>query len=173
MTPDLRASAGRPALDPPAGVPLPARLPDAPPPGTRLTRHGDTCLVCGAGHPGGLRARLFAGAGASVYAEVDITDAHQGQAGMAHGGLLAAAFDEIMGAVNWLVGPPTVTGRLDIVYRARIPTNRTLHFRAWSLGVERRKSFVAGECWLDSATGILAASASAVFIRPSGVVASR
>jgi acyl-coenzyme A thioesterase PaaI-like protein len=131
------------------------------------------CLVCGTGHPTGLRARLFAGAGASTYAETDITDAHQGQDGTAHGGLLAAAFDEIMGAVNWLLGPPTVTGRLDVIYRARIPTNRTLHFRAWSVGVERRKSFVSGECRLDSATGLVAASASAVFIRPSAAPASR
>lgn len=169
---DIREATERPALDPPAGVPLAQRRPDAPAPGARLSRHGDMCLVCGAAHPAGLRARMFAGEGASTRAEIDITDAHQGQDGMAHGGLLAAAFDEIMGAVNWLVGPPTVTGRLDVVYRVPVPTNRSLHFHAWSTGLERRKSYVSGECRLDSSMGVLAATASAVFIRPNAAAAS-
>jgi hypothetical protein len=61
-------------------------------------------VVCGAAHPTGLRLRVFAGDGVSTYAEVDVTVEHQGQPGFIHGGLLAAAFDEIMGAVNWLIG---------------------------------------------------------------------
>jgi acyl-coenzyme A thioesterase PaaI-like protein len=125
------------------------------------------CVICGVAHPAGLRLRLFAGAGISTYAEVDVTAAHQGQPGRAHGGLLAAAFDEMMGAVNWLIGPPTLTGRLDVVYHAPVPLGRMLLFRAWSAGVDRRKSFVAGECRLDGPNGLLAATASAVFLRPA------
>ncbi len=132
-----------------------------------MSRHGDRCLICGAAHPAGLRLRLFAGQDVSTYAEMDVTAAHQGQQGRAHGGLLAAAFDEMMGAVNWLIGPPTLTGRLDVVYQAPVPVGRTLLFRAWSVGVDRRKSFVAGECRLDGPGGILAATASAVFQRPA------
>jgi acyl-coenzyme A thioesterase PaaI-like protein len=162
-----QATARRPVLDPPAQAVMPSRLPDAPPAGTRMSRHGEMCVVCGAAHPTGLRMRLFAGDGASTYAEIDVTEAHQGQPGQIHGGLLAAAFDEMMGAVNWLIGPPTLTGRLDIVYRSRIPVGRMVLLRAWSAGVDRRKSFVAAECRLDDAAGILAATASAVFLRPS------
>jgi acyl-coenzyme A thioesterase PaaI-like protein len=156
---------GRPALDPPPGAVLPDRLPDAPPAGARMNRHGPLCVVCGTGHPTGLRLRLFAGEGISTYAEVDVTELHEGQFGRIHGGLLAAAFDEMMGAVNWLVGPPTLTGRLDVVYRAPVPVGRMLFFRAWSAGIERRKSFVTGECRLDGPDGLLAATASAVFLR--------
>jgi acyl-coenzyme A thioesterase PaaI-like protein len=131
-----------------------------------MTRHGDMCLICGSAHSTGLRLRLFAGEGVSTYAEVDVTAAHQGQPDRAHGGLLAAAFDEIMGAVNWLVGSSTVTGRLDVVYRAPVPVGETLYFRAWSRGVDRRKSFVSAECLLAGPAGKPAATASAVFIRP-------
>jgi acyl-coenzyme A thioesterase PaaI-like protein len=146
---------------------LPVRLRDAAPAGTRMIRHGPMCLVCGLGHPTGLRMRLFAGEGISTYAEVDVTEVHAGQPGRMHGGLLAAAFDEMMGAVNWLVGPPTLTGRLDVVYRAPVPVGGLLFFRAWSAGIDRRKSFVAGECRLDGALGLVAATASAVFLRPA------
>jgi acyl-CoA hydrolase len=132
-----------------------------------MKRHGPMCIICGTGHPTGLRLRLFAGEGISTYAEVDVTDVHQGQPGRIHGGLLAAAFDEMMGAVNWLVGPPTLTGRLDVVYRAPVPVGRMLFFRAWSAGIDRRKSFVAGECRLGGPSGTVAATASAVFIRPA------
>lgn len=124
------------------------------------------CVVCGAAHPTGLRMRLFAGEGVSTYAEVDVTHAHQGQPGRIHGGLLAAAFDEVMGAVNWLIGPPTLTGRLDVVYRAPVPVGQMIFFGAWSAGIDRRKSFVAGECRLGGPSGIVAATASAVFLRP-------
>ena len=145
------------------------RLPDAPAPGTRMTRHGDRCLICGAAHPDGLRMRLFAAEGVATCAEVEVTSAHQGQPGRAHGGLLAAAFDEMMGAVNWLAGPPTLTGRLDVVYRAPVPVGQTLFFRAWSVGVDGRKSFVAAECRVGAPGGLLAATASAVFLRPAPV----
>jgi acyl-coenzyme A thioesterase PaaI-like protein len=158
---------GRPALDPPDGAVLPKRLRDAPAAGTRMIRHGPMCLVCGTGHPTGLRARLFAGDGISTYAEVDVTEVHEGQPGRMHGGLLAAAFDEMMGAVNWLVGPPTLTGRLDIVFRAPVPVGSLLFFRAWSAGTDRRKSFVTAECRLDGALGLVTATASAVFLRPA------
>jgi acyl-CoA hydrolase len=131
-----------------------------------MDRHGPMCLVCGTGHPAGLRLRLFAGEGISTYAEVDVTEVHQGQPGRMHGGLLAAAFDEMMGAVNWLVGPPTLTGRLDIVFRAPVPVGSQLFFRAWSAGVDRRKSFVTGECRLEGSLGLVTATASAVFLRP-------
>jgi len=146
---------------------LPTRLRDAPAPGTRMIRHGPMCLVCGLEHPTGLRLRLFAGEEISTYAEVDVTEVHQGQPGLMHGGLLAAAFDEMMGAVNWLIGPPTLTGRLDIIYRAPVPVGRLLFFRAWSAGTDRRKHFVTGECRLDGALGLVAATASAVFLRPA------
>ena len=131
-----------------------------------MSRHGPLCVVCGAAHPTGLRMRLFAGEGVSTYAEVDVTRAHQGQPGRIHGGLLAAAFDEMMGAVNWLIGPPTLTGRLDVVYRAPVPVGQMIFFGAWSAGIDRRKSFVAGECRLGGPSGIVAATASAVFLRP-------
>jgi acyl-coenzyme A thioesterase PaaI-like protein len=160
------AAPGRPALDPPPEATFARRLPDAPPAGARMSRHGPLCVVCGAAHPTGLRMRLFAGEGVSTYAEVDVTDAHQGQPGRIHGGLLAAAFDEMMGAVNWLIGPPTLTGRLDVVYRAPVPVGQMIFFGAWSAGIDRRKSFVAGECRLGGPSGIVAATASAVFLRP-------
>jgi acyl-coenzyme A thioesterase PaaI-like protein len=130
-----------------------------------MRKHGDMCLVCGPAHPAGLRLRLFAGEGVSTYGHLDVTETHQGPIALLHGGFLSAAFDELMGAVNWLHSPATVTGRLDVVFRQPVPVGSHLHLRAWSVGVDGRKNFVAGDCRLNDACGAVVAEAAAVFVR--------
>jgi acyl-coenzyme A thioesterase PaaI-like protein len=87
--------------------------------------------------------------------------AYEGPPGCVHGGFLAAAFDEILGAAQSLTGTPGMTGTLTVRYRQPTPLHAPLRFEGRLQGVERRKKFVSGRCLFGDR---LTAEAEAVFI---------
>ncbi len=147
-----------------ADVSLPPRHPDAPAPGSRIPAHYAFCFGCGVDHSTGLHLQVTAGEGLTLTAEFTVTEHHQGAPGLAHGGLLSAAFDESMGALNWLIRIPAVTGRLETDFRRPVPVGRTLFISAMVKGQTGRKVFTTAEGRLDSADGPLAVTAAATFI---------
>ncbi len=155
----------RPSTEPPDDAVAPERHPDAPAPGELIDSHFALCFACGADHPGGLRMRLFAAEGLSVRAEFDVGELHQGAPGLAHGGLLAAAFDEVMGALNWLLRTPAVTVRLETDFRRPVPVGSSLHLSAKVVGLSGRKVYMRGEGRLGSPDGDLALTAAAIFVQ--------
>ena len=88
--------------------------------------HYRHCFGCGDLHPTGLHLEILAGVDVRVHARFTVTEHHQGAPGLAHGGLLAAAFDEAMGYVLGLIGSPAVTGRLETDYVRPVPVGSTL-----------------------------------------------
>jgi acyl-coenzyme A thioesterase PaaI-like protein len=153
-----------PGLEVPDGA-LPAeRSALAPPPGAAL-QHYPGCYACGEEHPHGLHLRAVAGEGASVSAQLTITTAHQGAPGLAHGGVVAAVFDDLLGFVPVLMGRIAVTARLETSYRAPIPVGSTLHWSAAGTGVVGRKIFTHGQARLGEPDGPLAAEAAALFVQ--------
>ena len=60
---------------------------------------------------------ITAGEGLTVSGDFTVTEHLQGAPGLAHGGLLTAAIDEILGSLNWLLAGPAVTGRLECDFR--------------------------------------------------------
>jgi acyl-coenzyme A thioesterase PaaI-like protein len=70
--------------------------------------------------------------------------AYEGPPGCVHGGYVAAAFDEVLGATQSLGGRPGMTGRLSIDYRSPTPLNTELDFEGRLERVEGRKTFVLG-----------------------------
>jgi acyl-coenzyme A thioesterase PaaI-like protein len=96
-----------------------------------------------------------------VVGDVTFGSAYEGPPGCVHGGYLAAAFDEILGATQSMGGRPGMTGTLTVRYRRPTPLHRRLRFEGELVGVEGRKIFTAGRCLLD---GELTAEAEAVFI---------
>lgn len=151
--------------EPPAGATEPVRHPDAPPPGSPIGTHYALCFGCGGDHPAGLHLRVVAGEGVSVLGVLEVGELHQGAPGLAHGGLLAAAFDEAMGYVNWLIRTPAVTGRLETDFRRPVPVGTTLYLDARAVAVAGRRVFMHAEGRLDAADGELAVSAAAVFVQ--------
>jgi acyl-coenzyme A thioesterase PaaI-like protein len=147
-----------------ADVSMPPRHPDAPAPGTQLPSHYASCFGCGVDHPAGLHLQVTAGEGLTLTAEFAVTENHQGAPGLAHGGVLSAAFDEAMGALNWLIRLPTVTGHLETDFRRPVPVGRTLYVTAKVTGQRGRKVFTAAEGRLDAPDGPLAVTAVATFI---------
>jgi acyl-coenzyme A thioesterase PaaI-like protein len=166
MTGTQEQAAGyRGPTDPPVDAAVPSRHPESPQPGEALGTHYAQCFGCGEDRPDGLKLRVEAGEGVSVTAEFEVTPAHQGAPGLIHGGLLATAFDEVMGAVGWLVRIPAVTGRLEIDYVRPVPVGSVVHFRAWCVGQAGRKLYYRADARLeDPRDGLLAARAAALFV---------
>ena len=161
MTPP---AVGGPGTIPPPSATIPVRPAGAPPPGTPLGSHYAHCFGCGPQVPGGLHLALTAGEGLTVSAEFQVTAVHQGAPGLAHGGLLACAFDEALGAVTWLARVPAVTAALHTDFRAPVPVGSTLHIVAEVTGVAGRKVYTAATGRLGYPSGRVAVQAAALFV---------
>lgn len=111
--------------------------------------------------------QAFAGEDLTVHAEFVVSGAHQGAPGLIHGGLLAAAFDEVLGALNWVVGAPAVTARLETDFRAPVPVGSKVQIVAQIEGVSGRKVYGSAKAHIvrDDAAPLLAAEAYALFIQ--------
>ena len=160
--------ARRRPIEPPAHAVAPVRHVDAPPPGTPLGSHYRQCFGCGPDHPTGLHLSLTAGEGCTIHAELLVTAHHQGAPGLAHGGLLAAAFDEALGAVTWLLRVPVVTVHLETDYRQPVPVGSTLSVDAECYAVAGRKIYSRAAGYLvspDGTVGPLAVGARSVFVK--------
>lgn len=142
---------------------MPVPHPDAPAPGTDLPRHYAGCFACG-DVPGGLRLRFRATAGLGVAGEFTVTPDHQGAPGLAHGGVIAAAFDEALGALQVHLGEPAVTGSLTTEFVRPVPVGAVLHLATRIEGRQGRKLRVRGEGRLGAADGPVAVRASALFV---------
>jgi acyl-coenzyme A thioesterase PaaI-like protein len=150
---------------PPASAELPDPHPEAPAPGTRLASHYARCFGCGDEQEHGLHLQATVADGYTLHASFTVTEAHQGAPGLAHGGLLACAFDEALGtAVGHLVRQPAVTGRLETDFVRPVPVGSTLYITSRLGGVAGRQVFVGAYGRLDSVDGPVAVRARAIFV---------
>lgn len=147
---------------PPPDAHMPDRGEHAPKPGDAVPSHFRWCFGCGADHPTGLHVAVLAGEGLTVTGRMVATENHQGAPGLAHGGLLTAVLDEVLGSLNWLIGVPAVTGRLEVDFRRPVPVGSELLLAARITGVHGRKVYMQGEGRF--ADGTVALAAAAVFI---------
>lgn len=153
-----------PATTPGPQAVIPERHPDAAPPGTEIVSHYRNCYGCGADHPSGLHMHVLASEGLELRASFEVTELHQGAPGLAHGGLLAAAMDETLGALNWLLMRPAVTARLETSFVRPVPVGAVLDLHARITGVSGRKVYTAAVACLGS-DGPVAVTASALFVQ--------
>jgi acyl-coenzyme A thioesterase PaaI-like protein len=101
--------------------------------------------------------------GDDAVALVSLGAAFEGAPGRAHGGIVAAVFDDVMGLVLKMVGTPAYTGELTVRYLAPTPIGERLEFRAWLANRDGRKLFIEAEAY-RAADRVQVASARAVFI---------
>ncbi len=109
-------------------------------------------------HPNEIRATVVFNAG------------YEGAPDRVHGGVIAAAFDDLLGCAQLLAPTPGPTGTLTIRYRSPTPVGRPVELVAWVDRVEGRKVFCAGTA---RARGVLLAEADAVFIGSSDNASDR
>ena len=86
--------------------------------------------------------------GDDVVAEVRFGKAFEGAPGRVHGGMVGAVFDDVTGFILAYVGKPGFTGRLTVTYRAPVPIETTIEFRARLREETGRKLTVDGEARL-------------------------
>jgi acyl-coenzyme A thioesterase PaaI-like protein len=79
-----------------------------------------------------------------MYGRVTFGSAYEGPPGCVHGGYIAAAFDEVLGATQSFGGRPGMTGRLTIHYRSPTPLRTELRFEGRVVEVSGRKTLTHG-----------------------------
>ncbi|MDQ1446645.1 MAG: hypothetical protein QOI20_3109 [Acidimicrobiaceae bacterium] len=124
--------------------------------------HFPDCVVSGPANPMGIAVDLHRD-GDDAVALVSLGAAFEGAPGRAHGGIVAAVFDDVMGLVLKMVGTPAYTGELTVRYLAPTPIGERLEFRAWLANRDGRKLFIEAEAY-RAADRVQVASARAVFI---------
>lgn len=117
-------------------------------------------IVAGAANPMGLAALLWRDEDVACM-QVTLGKAFEGAPGRAHGGVVAALLDEVMGLMNVIHGSMAYTAQLDITYVAPTPVGEPIVARAWLAGQDNRKQFVEATLHADD---VLVASAKGLFI---------
>lgn len=126
-----------------------------------LPSHYDFCFGCGSGHPTGLHLQM-AGGGNRVEGHFVVTEHHQGAPGLAHGGVIAAAMDEGMGFVLYLLATPAVTAHIEVDFRRPVPVGSRLELAGVIDRVEDRKIWVT---MTGSVDGVVAVESKALFLK--------
>ncbi len=117
---------------------------EAPPPDGGTMEHYPDCVVSGPANPMGVAITAHR-EGDEAVATVALGAAFEGAPGRAHGGIVAAVFDDVLGFVLSMLETPAFTGRLSVSYLAPTPLGRPLEFRARLVQRHGRKITIEGE----------------------------
>jgi uncharacterized protein (TIGR00369 family) len=117
-------------------------------------------VVSGSANPMGFAAQFWREDDVACM-RVTFGKAFEGAPGRAHGGVVAALLDEVMGLMNAIYGAMAVTAQLDITYHAPTPIEQPVEARARLTRSDDRKRFVEATLHADD---VLVASAKALFI---------
>lgn len=96
--------------------------------------------------------------------------AYEGPPGYVHGGMIALAFDEMLGIVNIANDHPAMTGKLSVRYRRPTPLHADLRFEAWVERIEGRRIISRAELHHGET---LCAEAEGLFIQPTPELAEQ
>ncbi|MGN7132509.1 PaaI family thioesterase [Rhodococcoides corynebacterioides] len=129
-----------------------------------LPPHSPHCMGCGPDNPAGLQLEVFR-SGDEVYTDMAFDERHIGAPGLAHGGAVAAACDDLFGFTLWIARTPAVTRNLTVDYLAPVPLHRPLRIRAHVREVDGRKLHLRATGTADDGTEMF--TAQAVFITVS------
>ena len=86
--------------------------------------------------------------------EVLFTAAYEGPPGCVHGGVIAAAFDQVFNVANLMLGTAGPTASLQLHYRRPTPLQVPLRFEAWQDRVEGRRVYTRGRLLVADRTTV-------------------
>jgi hypothetical protein len=129
-----------------AGVPMPAQ---------------ESEIIFGPSSPIATPLAAYREADGRVTGEATFPFTYEGPPGSVHGGMVAAAFDALLGMAAATSGHPSMTGTMTVKYRSPTPLNRPIRFEAWFDRSEGRKAWTKATAF-DGET--LCAEAEGVFI---------
>ncbi|WP_249011229.1 PaaI family thioesterase [Conexibacter sp. DBS9H8] len=123
--------------------------------------HHPNCFGCGPDNPAGLGLQMRVD-GEGIRANLTLDARHEGAPGLAHGGVVAAVFDDLFGGMLVVLEAPAVTANLNVDFRSPVPLGEPLVLRASNTGADGRKLMFGATLEAD---GRLLAEATAVFVR--------
>ena len=126
-----------------------------------LPSHYRLCFGCGQDHPTGLHMKVR-GSASKVEGSFLVTEHHQGAPGLAHGGVLAAAVDEAMGFLIYLLAAPAVTVHLEVDYRKPVPVGSILELETHVERIDGRKVFAVLTAKVD---GVVHVEARSIYVK--------
>ena len=106
--------------------------------------HFEDCFVTGRENALGIGVEVVR-EGEEAVGRVVLGPAFEGAPGRAHGGVVAAIFDDVLGCLLNIRETPAYTGELTVRYLAATPIGVPLTFRAWVQDVEGRKLDIVGD----------------------------
>lgn len=119
------------------------------------------CVVSGDANPMGLDIQFFR-EGDEAVSHAVLGPAFEGAPNRAHGGVVAAVFDDLMGFVLTIHESPAYTAELTVRYRRPTPVGEEIEFRARLVDRKGRRLHIVAEATDKSGTKI--ATADALFI---------
>ena len=90
--------------------------------------NSDYCLICGVNNPAGLNAPFYEVEDNTVITKFKFKNEHQSYPGRAHGGMISALLDELVGRAMWIYDPNIwgVTMTLNVKFRKPVPLETEL-----------------------------------------------
>lgn len=116
--------------------------------------------ILGATNPFAVDARTWI-EGQEAVTELTLGPAFEGAPGRAHGGIVAAIFDDITGHALAFAGRPAFTGSLTVRYNRPTPLGERLEFRARLDREDGRRLHISASC---AAGGEVIAECEAIYI---------
>lgn len=129
-----------------------------------LPPHTPTCMGCGPDNAHGLGLSVYR-CGEQIYSDVVFDERHIGAPGLAHGGAVAAACDDVLGFTLWIARAPAVTRSLTIDYLLPVPLHHRHRIAAQITAREGRALHVSATG--TGTDGITRFTADAVFVTVS------
>lgn len=112
------------------------------------------CFVCGIKNPVGLKLEFYDNGVDEVRCEYSIPAEYNGYPGVAHGGIVAAILDEVVGRVA-MIGDHTrfmMTVKMEVKYRQPVPVETPLVIAGRLVKMRGRLAQAAGEVRLPDGT---------------------
>lgn len=137
--------------------------------GHKLPSHSPNCAGCGPDNPAGLQLSVVRTV-TGVEAVHSFSDAQVGAPGIAHGGAVALAFDDLFGFALYTVGSLAVTRSLTIEYQAPFRLHYPYTFRARVAEREGRRLLLHADAWDETGRKVGSAAATFVVVDPQHFV---
>src|SRR3954466_1325712 len=122
---------------------------ERPPEGSKIGTFPD-CVVSGDANPMGIDTQFFR-EGDEAVSHCVLGAAFEGAPNRAHGGVVAAVFDDLMGFVLTIHESPAYTAELTVRYRKPTPVGEEIEFRARLVDRKGRRLQIEAEA-TDAAT---------------------
>ncbi len=138
------------------------RIADAPPEAVLWGISGHRGIMGVMGMPVlGSFSAVASSTGDSISARLTFVERHEGHKGLAHGGMIAHAFDDFCGLFDTFVPGIRYTGELNVRFKKPIPLDEDVTFEGRVIAKEGSRTRIAAQAFV---AGVVCAEADAVMV---------